>query len=278
MTGIDPRKGPVLKRKSGTALSRLIAVSVVVTLGASLAPAAFAQDAAKKPAAEATKPADKKPDAKPAEKKPAPAPKKPAPAPAVAPTDSTITLPQNVKGIVVTSDAPVTLDFELEINRKDPNCRRTPARSPEPHFGRNGVLTDRGFYEGIYENGNGYIPLQTANNNGIILAALLYKVQEPILQSLNTNTQVWDTALANTDIRNNKCHPKTMQRPVSCCNCADLPQVEPPVPVSEFKYCRHVYTVDGLAATDCSTEEHRLAPPEPEIVLPKQCVGQVRQP
>ncbi len=47
---------------------------------------------------------------------------------------------------------------------------------------------DRGFFEGLYENGNGYIPLQTANNNGVILAALLYKVQGPILQRVNQNT------------------------------------------------------------------------------------------
>lgn len=57
---------------------------------------------------------------------------------------------------------------------------------------------DRGFYEGLYENGNGYIPLQTANNNGVILAALLYKVQGPILQHVNQNTQVWDTAFIGT--------------------------------------------------------------------------------
>ena len=47
-----------------------------------------------------------------------------------------------------------------------------------------GLYTDSGFYEGLYETGNGVIPLQTANNNGIILAALLYKAQGPIFRNL----------------------------------------------------------------------------------------------
>ena len=130
---------------------------------------------------------------------------------------------------------------------------------------------DNGFYEGLYENGNGFIPLQTANNNGVILASLLYKVQGPILQQVNSNVQHWDVAFANTDIRDNKCHPNKMIEEVSCCNCADQAEIEPVIPASEFKYCKPVFTDAGIAATECAPEQHNLAPPKPRKVLPKSC-------
>ena len=40
----------------------------------------------------------------------------------------------------------------------------------------------KGFYEGIYENGKGPIRTFTANNNGIVLECLLYKVQGKLLK------------------------------------------------------------------------------------------------
>ena len=128
-----------------------------------------------------------------------------------------------------------------------------------------------GFYEGLYENGNGYIPLQTANNNGIILAALLYKVQGPILQHLNQNTQVWDTAFIGTDIRDNKCHPNPTVIETPCCACAGTTQSAPVIPVEEFTYCRPVLTDQGVSATECSTEEHKLSLPEKPQLLPASC-------
>lgn len=130
---------------------------------------------------------------------------------------------------------------------------------------------EAGFYEGLYENGNGFIPLQTANNNGVILASLLYKVQGPILQQVNNNTQVWDVKFADTDIRKKKCHPNTMVEEISCCNCAALNEIEPVIPASEFKYCKPILTDDGVAARDCSTVAHNLAPPKPRKVAPKSC-------
>lgn len=136
---------------------------------------------------------------------------------------------------------------------------------------------DRGFYEGLYENGNGYIPLQTANNNGIILAALLYKVQGPILQHQNTNTHVWDTAFQGTDIRSNKCHPNPMVEEVPCCACANATQIAPVIPVEEFLYCRPVLGHNNVAATECSTTEHNLAPPQPRQVLPNSCPAPVSE-
>jgi hypothetical protein len=130
---------------------------------------------------------------------------------------------------------------------------------------------DLGFYEGLYENGNGYIPLQTANNNGVILAALLYKVQGPILQQANKNTQRWATDFAGTDLRANKCHPNQMEEVVPCCECANPTQVAPVIPVEEFIYCRPVLTGAEIGATDCSPEKHNLAPPKVTQVLPKSC-------
>ena len=66
----------------------------------------------------------------------------------------------------------------------------------------------KGFDEGIYENGSGAIPLQSANNNGIILAALLYKAQGPILQYRNDLPQLWDTAMVGTVQRASRCLPE----------------------------------------------------------------------
>jgi len=114
---------------------------------------------------------------------------------------------------------------------------------------------ERGFYEGLYENGNGFIPLQTANNNGIILAALLYKAQGPILQQTQENIQFWDTAFAGTDIRDNKCHPRQMEDVVNCCNCANA-DIPPVIPLEDFVLCRPVPTTSETAATDCGTERH----------------------
>lgn len=45
---------------------------------------------------------------------------------------------------------------------------------------------EKGYYEGIYENGSGPIKTFTANNNGIMLESLLYKVEGKLLQ-FNTN-------------------------------------------------------------------------------------------
>ncbi len=60
---------------------------------------------------------------------------------------------------------------------------------------------DRGFYEGIYEGGGGIIEIQTANNNGILMAALLYKVQGPILTPGPGGSEVWYTKFRDRSIR-----------------------------------------------------------------------------
>lgn len=131
-------------------------------------------------------------------------------------------------------------------------------------------LPGSGFYEGLYENGDGFIPLQTANNNGIILAALLYKTQGPILQHMNDNTQLWATSFAGTDIRGNKCHPNLMEVEVSCCACGDVPAT-PAVPVEEFRYCEPIITDGVISATNCSLEQHNLPRPTVRRVAAKSC-------
>ena len=130
---------------------------------------------------------------------------------------------------------------------------------------------DRGFYEGLYENGNGYIPLQTSNNNGVILAALLYKVQGPILQHVNQNTQVWDTAFIGTDIRANRCHPNRVVEEIPCGACANQNTTPPAIPVEEFMYCQPVIDGSEVAATECSTIEHNIAPSQVRRALPASC-------
>lgn len=131
-----------------------------------------------------------------------------------------------------------------------------------------------GFYEGVYENGNGAIPLQTANNNGIILAALLYRVQGPILQRHNENTQHWDMAHTGSDIRANRCLPEPMIEEISCCACAGMVQPEPTVSFTDFQYCRPIQTENGIAATQCGPEQQSFALPTPRQVLPQSCQAQ----
>ena len=58
-----------------------------------------------------------------------------------------------------------------------------------------------GFYEGLYEEGTGFIPLQTSNNNGILLAALLHKVQGKILVPDPTKHDLWYTKFREGDLR-----------------------------------------------------------------------------
>lgn len=133
---------------------------------------------------------------------------------------------------------------------------------------------DGGFYEGLYENGNGYIPLQTANNNGIILASLLYKEQGPILKKLNGNTQVWDTAFTHQDTRAKRClpQPKPAQ---DCCNCGATSATEAGVSAVDFLYCHPVVQADGsIAATACGLEPHGLPAPAPVTLAaaaPQMC-------
>jgi hypothetical protein len=56
---------------------------------------------------------------------------------------------------------------------------------------------EKGYYEGLYENGSGPINIFTANNNGIILECLLYKAQGKILKfGSPTQPSLWDRAVA----------------------------------------------------------------------------------
>ena len=63
----------------------------------------------------------------------------------------------------------------------------------------------KGFYEGIYENGSGPIVAFTANNNGIILECLLYKVQGKLLKFGPPRLTVWDQAVADLYNGRNQC-------------------------------------------------------------------------
>lgn len=57
----------------------------------------------------------------------------------------------------------------------------------------------KGFYEGILENGKGPIKAFTANNNGIMLEALLFKAQGKLLKWNNNKTiSLWDKTIGNS--------------------------------------------------------------------------------
>ncbi|WLE96804.1 MAG: DUF3131 domain-containing protein [Candidatus Electrothrix communis] len=55
--------------------------------------------------------------------------------------------------------------------------------------------SEKGFYEGIYENGSGQIDIFTANNNGIILECLLYKARGKILRFGQPHPSRWDKVM-----------------------------------------------------------------------------------
>ncbi len=72
----------------------------------------------------------------------------------------------------------------------------------------------RGFYEGVYENGTGPIGVFTSNNNGIILEELLYKAQGKILK-FGGKASLWDSLLHDEFRSNDKCQPTPC---TACCN------------------------------------------------------------
>ena len=70
---------------------------------------------------------------------------------------------------------------------------------------------ENGMYEGLYERGQGRIEIFTANNNGIILTALLHKVQGTILTPYFGDTEVWYTAFRDQDLRIRRNYPDPPQ-------------------------------------------------------------------
>lgn len=71
---------------------------------------------------------------------------------------------------------------------------------------------ENGMYEGLYERGQGRVSIFTANNNGIILTALLHKVQGTILTPYTGDTEVWYTAFRDQDIRLLRKYPDPPQK------------------------------------------------------------------
>lgn len=71
---------------------------------------------------------------------------------------------------------------------------------------------EAGFYEGLYERGQGKIEIYTANNNGVILAALLHKVQGKLLTPYSGGNEVWYTAYRDQDIRLRRHLPDPPQK------------------------------------------------------------------
>ncbi|WP_205665136.1 DUF3131 domain-containing protein [Caldimonas tepidiphila] len=66
----------------------------------------------------------------------------------------------------------------------------------------------KGFFEGLYENGSGPIREHTANNNGIMLEALLYKVQGKLLKWGERDGGLWEAIGADPFAENVKGVPR----------------------------------------------------------------------
>lgn len=68
---------------------------------------------------------------------------------------------------------------------------------------------NKGYFEGLYENGSGPIRTQTANNNGIMLEALLYKAQGKLLKwGPNDDGGLWEAGGADPFAGNDKGRPR----------------------------------------------------------------------
>lgn len=66
---------------------------------------------------------------------------------------------------------------------------------------------ENGMFEGLYEKGQGPIEIFTANNNGILLGALLFKVQGRILTAPRKGAEIWYTAYQDRTIRRDRNLP-----------------------------------------------------------------------
>ena len=71
---------------------------------------------------------------------------------------------------------------------------------------------EKGFYEGIYEDGHGLIKAFTANNNGIALEILLYKAEGKLLR-LGCAPSLWQKHLDDESWRG---APKCVPRNAGC--------------------------------------------------------------
>lgn len=68
---------------------------------------------------------------------------------------------------------------------------------------------EKGFYEGMFENGTGLINTFTSNNNGITLEILLYKQEGKLLTYLdNPPVSLWDKALESPFGYEGQCLPR----------------------------------------------------------------------
>jgi len=73
----------------------------------------------------------------------------------------------------------------------------------------------KGFYEGIYEDGHGLIKTFTANNNGILLEILLYKVEGKLLR-FSGAPSLWEHYLVNERMNGAvRCVPRGLRCPDS---------------------------------------------------------------
>ena len=74
---------------------------------------------------------------------------------------------------------------------------------------------EKGFYEGIFENGTGLINTFTSNNNGITLEILLYKKQGKLLKYQdNVAPSLWERALESPFGYEGQCLPRKKIEPV----------------------------------------------------------------
>ncbi len=109
----------------------------------------------------------------------------------------------------------------------------------------------KGYFEGIFENGTGPIRTFTANNNGIMLEALMYKNQGRLLRHGGTASGLWEQTLADPFAERSKNRPVFVRVPdasgkegssvarVGGCRACTCPvcQDDQPVNFASGSYC-----------------------------------------
>lgn len=102
---------------------------------------------------------------------------------------------------------------------------------------------EKGLYEGLYENGDGPILIHTANNNGITLAGLLYKLQGKILTPPIEGAEVWFTSYRDMEIRKRRClpdPPESTNCSTKCIGQCALQSFNYSLPFDQYQLCKPV--------------------------------------
>lgn len=133
---------------------------------------------------------------------------------------------------------------------------------------------EKGYYEGLFEKGTGPIEIHTANNNGILMAGLLHKVQGKILKPPTDHSEVWYTAFHEYETRKTRCLPDPQRYFAGTTMTEEEERIRPiAMDMEDYQYCRPVPAEEWYpGCVECMLEPAAsCASPDSEvnIVMPE---------